>query len=187
MSAYTSPILRYGLIMPAMFNCVLLGGVIAGVSKLGTMRTEKEELYKEQTQRLAAMKKLEAELAPKRKNFLDQKVLLKSDPGQLFTRILDSLLPKFKEIELERSGLVFPLDRGRLGRQVKTEAARVKSSFQGGLGPMQETLLQVESLMPQAVLEELKITRKADLLMSQREFLVMEMTHTCWKAEEEKK
>lgn len=173
--------------MPAMFNCLLLGGVIAGVSKLGTMRTEKEERYKEQTLRLSIMKKLETELAPKRKTFQDQKLLLKGDPGQLFTRILDSLLPKYKEIELERSGLVFPLDRGRLGRQVKTDAARVKSSFQGGLGPMQEALLQVESLMPQAMLEELKITRKADLLLSQREFLVMEMTHTCWKAVEEKK
>ena len=52
---------------------------------------------------------------------------------------------------------------------------------------MQEALLQVESLMPQAVLEELKITRKADLLLNQREFLVMEMTHACWKAVEEKK
>ena len=30
MSLYTRPILRYGLIMPAMFNCLLLGGVIAG-------------------------------------------------------------------------------------------------------------------------------------------------------------
>lgn len=187
MSAYTRPILRYGLIMPAMFNCLLLGGVIAGVTKLSTMRTEKEELYKEQTQRLAAMKKLEAALAPRRKEFQDQKTVLKGDPGQLFTRILDTLLPKYQEIELQRSGLVFPLDRGRLGRQVKTDVARVKSSFQGGLGPMQEALLQVESLMPQAVLEELKITRKTDLLLNQREFLVMEMTHTCWKAVEEKK
>lgn len=187
MSAYTRPILRYGLIMPAMFNCLLLGGVAAGVSKLSAVRAQKAELYKEQTQRLAAMKKLEEALAPKRKTFLDQKALLKADPGHLFTRILDALLPKYKEIELERSGLVFPLDRGRLGRQVKTDLARVKSSFQGGLGPMQETLLQVESLMPQAVLEELKITRKTDQLLNQREFLVMEMTHTCWKAEEEKK
>jgi hypothetical protein len=187
MSAYTRPILRYGLIMPTMFNCLLLGGVIAGVSKLGTVRAEKEERYIEYTQRLAAMKKLEADLAPKRKTFQDQKILLKGDPGQLFTRILDTLLPKFTEIELERSGIVFPLDHGRFGSQIKTDVARVKSSFQGGLGPMQEALLQVESLMPQAVLEELKITRKTNQLLDQREYLLMEITHTCWKALEEKK
>jgi hypothetical protein len=187
MSAYTRPIIRYGLVMPALFNCLLLGGLLAAVHKIANVRSEKEELYKEQTLRLAAMQKLETELAPKRKVFQDQKALLKSDSGQIFTRLLDTLLSKYKEIELERSGLVFPLDRGHLGRQLKTDIALVKSSFQGGLGPMQETLLQIESLMPQAVLEELKITRKADPLLNQREFLVMEMTHACWKAAEEKK
>lgn len=187
MSAYTQPIFRFGLITPAIFNCLLLAGVLAGVSKLSAIRAEKEELYREQTLRLAAMKKLEADISPKRKIFLDQKAILKSDPGQLFTRILDSMLPKYKDIELQRSGLIFPLDRGRFGRQIKADAARVKSSFQGGLGPMQEALLQVESLMPQAVLEDMKITRKTDLLISQREYLVLEMTHTCWKAEEVKK
>ncbi|TDU70883.1 hypothetical protein EI77_02001 [Prosthecobacter fusiformis] len=186
MSAYTKPILRFGLITPAVFNCLLLAGAVAGVSKLNTVRTEKQERYQEQTQRLAAMKKLEASIAPKRKAFEDQKKLLSADPGQLFTRILDGMLPKYKEIELERSSLVFPLDKGRFAREVKADSARVKSSFQGGLGPMQEALLQVESLMPQAVLEDMKISRRADLLIKQREFLVLEMTHTCWKATDEK-
>ncbi|SKA82360.1 hypothetical protein SAMN02745166_00898 [Prosthecobacter debontii] len=187
MSAYTQPILRFGLITPAAFNILLLAGAIAGVMKLTSIRTEKEERYREQTMRLAAMKKLETDIAPKRKTFDDQKAILKADPGQLFTRILDAMLPKYKGIELERSALVFPLDQGRFGRQVLTDASRVKSSFQGGFGPMQEALLQVESLMPQAMLEEMKISRKADLLISQREYLVLDMTHTCWKASEDKK
>ena len=182
MSAYTQPILRFGLITPAVFNGLLLAGALWGVSKLGDVRTEKEKHYKEQTMRIAAMKTLEKELAPKRKSFEDQKKILQLDPGQAFTRILELLLPKYKEIELERSSMVFPLDRGPIVRQVHTDLARVKSSFQGGIGPMQEALFQVESLMPQAVLEELKITRKSDLLLNQPEHLVMEMTHTCWKA-----
>lgn len=186
MSVYTKPILRFGLITPALFNCVLLAGALAALGKLSTIRQQKEEQYQEQTQRLAAMKKLESDLAPRREGFKGQKTLLETDPGPLFTRVLDSILPKYKSIELERSGLVFPLDRGRIAREVKADAARVKSSFQGGMGPMQETLLQVESLVPQAVLEELKLTRKADVLLTQREFLVLELTHTCWKAGGEK-
>ena len=186
MSAYTQPILRFGLITPAVFNCILLAGTMAAVSKLSTVRAGKEEQYKEQTLRVSAMKKLEADLAPKRKTFEEQQKLLKTDPGQTFTRILDGMLPKYKEIELERSSLVFPLEAGRLTRDSKAEAARVKSSFQGGLGPMQEALLQVETLMPQAVLEDMKITRKTDQLLRQREFLLVEMSHTCWKATEEK-
>ena len=59
----------------ATFACLLLAGAMAGVSKLASIRAEKEERYKEQTQRLTAMKKLEAETAPKRKNFEDQKAM----------------------------------------------------------------------------------------------------------------
>ena len=186
MSAYTKPILRFGLITPALFNCFILGGVLAAVNKLSEMRTEKQALYEEETVRLKEIKDLEGIIAPKRKIFESQKKLLETEPGQLFTRMLEAQLPKYKGIELERSGLVFPLDRGRIASQSKTDVARVKSSFQGGLGPMQETLLQLESVMPQAMLEEMKVTRKADTLVNQREYLVLEMTHTCWKAGEEK-
>lgn len=186
MSAYTKPIIRFGLITPAVFNCVILGVALGGVSKLADVRKQKEALYQEQTQRLALVKQLEADLAPKRKTFEDQKKLLQVDPGQLFTRILDTLLPKYKEIELERSSLVFPLERGRIGRQIQADAGRVKSSFQGGFGPMQEALLQVESLMPQAVLEEMRITRKSDLLLNEADYLALDITHTCFKAKEGK-
>lgn len=183
MSVYTKPILRFGLITPAVFNCVLLAGVGAGVSKLSAVRADKEARYAEQTKRLAVIKQLEAKLAPRRPLFEDHKRILQSDPAQIFTKALDTAAPKYREFELERSSLVFPIDHGRLSRSVQCDKARVKSTFQGGIGPMQETLLQVESLMPQAVLEEIKIVRKSDLLLKRADRLEMEMTHTCWKAE----
>jgi hypothetical protein len=167
--------------MPAVFNCILVAAVFAANQKLASVRAVKEARYKEQVARLASIKSLEAEIAPKRKTFESQKVLLQADPGQLFTRVLDSLLPKYQHFELERTSLVFPLDRGRIGRQLQMDLARVKSSYEGGFGPMQEALLQVESLMPQALLEELKVTRKADLLLNKPDHLVFDVTHTCWK------
>jgi hypothetical protein len=181
MSAYTKPILRFGLAMPAVFNCILVAAVFAANQKLASVRAVKEARYKEQVARLASIKSLEAEIEPKRKTFDSQKVLLQADPGQLFTRVLDSLLPKYQHFELERTSLVFPLDRGRIGRQLQMDLARVKSTYEGGFGPMQEALLQVESLMPQALLEELKVTRKADLLLNKPDHLVFDVTHTCWK------
>ena len=182
MSAYTKPILRFGLATPAVFNCMLMVAVFFANSKLAKVRDVKEARYKEQVARLASIKSLEAEIAPKRKTFEGQKTLLQADPGQFFTKVLDTMLPKYQDYELERTGLVFPLDRGRITRQLQLDAARVKSSYEGGIGPMQETLLQVESLMPQATVEEFKITRKADLLLNKPDHLVFEVTHTCWKA-----
>jgi hypothetical protein len=184
MSAYTQPIIRFGLVTPAALNLLIFAGVFTAVNKLEQVRLQKEEIYREHTMRQGAIRKLENENAPKRPVYGDQKRLLGSDPVQLFTRLLDSILPKYKEIELERSSLVFPLDRGRVAKEAKTEVARVKTSFTGGYGPMQETFYQVESLMPQAVLEDIKITRKTHVL-TQREHLLIEATHTCWKAGEE--
>ena len=137
MSAYTKPIVRFGLITPTVFNLFLLGGVLAGVNKLNQVRAANEARYKEHTSRIVAMKALDTQLAPRRKVFDDQKHILQADPAQLFTRILDTMLPKYKEFELERSSLVFPQDRGRVGKHVHADAARVKSSFEGGIGPMQ--------------------------------------------------
>jgi hypothetical protein len=184
MSAYTKPILRFGLIIPAAFNCMLLAGVVAGVTKLSTLRAEREARYEEQTKRLIGMKALQAKLEPRRKPFEEQKKILSSDPGQLMTRGLDISLPKYTDLELARTSLVFPQDRGRLGRQLECDISKVKSTFEGGIGPMQETLLQVESLIPQAFLEEMKITRKSDLLLKRPDLLGIEVTHACWKAGE---
>lgn len=184
MSAYTKPILRFGLVTPALFNCVLLGIVCFANSKLSQTRAAKEARYTEWVARQAAVQRIEAEIAPKRKQFADQQSVLRSDPVSTFTSLLDAILPKYQEIELERTGLVFPLDRGRVGKQVKIDGARVKSSFEGGMGPMQETLLQVEAMMPQSFLEELKITRKSDTLLNKPDHLSFDMTHICWKAGE---
>jgi hypothetical protein len=184
MSAYTKPILRFGLFIPAVFNAMLLAGVVAGVSKLSTVRAQKETRYNEHTKRLAAMKQLEAKIAPKRKLFEEQKKILTSDPGQIMTRGLDASLPKYTELELARTSLIFPQDRGRLGRQMQCDISKVKCTFMGGIGPMQETLLQIESVMPHAFLEEIKVTRKTDLLLKRPDQLEIETTHACWKAGE---
>lgn len=184
MTAYTTPIIRTGIIPPVIFNLLLLGISFYGIAKIRSIRDTKSEIYQEYLARQDAIKKLEAQNAPRRNTFEDQKKLLQADPGLLFTKILDRLLSKYKEYELDRNSLVFPLDRGNLGRSVKTSLARVKSTLSGGLGPMQEAMFQVESLLPQAVLEELKISRKTDSVLNRKESLLMETTHTCWKSEE---
>lgn len=185
MTIYTKPILRYGLATPLLFSLVLLGAVGFALNKLSGVRKVKEERYAEQTLRLKTVQQLETEIAPKRPLFADQELLLKADQRQLLTRILDTAQKNYEVIELERSSLVVSPDRGRLGKRVQADLVRVQSSFQGGIGPMQETLLQVDALMPQAFLEEMKIARRPNPLRNRFDHLVIDVTHTCWMAGEE--
>ena len=187
MSNYLRPILRFGLITPGLLNGVLLGAAGMGIYKLAETRKVKNQVYQQEMLRQSAVKSLESKIALQRKDFADKKLILHSDSSQIFTRSLDSLLAKYKPVELERMGMVFLLDKGKVNRPVLSEATRVKSGFEGGIGPMQEALLQVESLMPQAVLEEMKITRKADLVTERRERLAFDITHVCWRAGEAKR
>ena len=182
MTLYTKPILRYGLITPVLFNLVLLGGIAAGFKKLSSVRTHKEERHAEHTLRVQSVKFLEAQIAPKRPQFDDQSKLLAADQRQIFTKILDTSLRNYDRLELQRSSLVVPPGKGRLGRHIDSNLSRVRSSFQGGVGPMQETLLQLDALMPQISLEEISITRQRAAGHNESDLLVMDATHTAWKS-----
>ena len=186
MSDYTKPIIRYGLITPVLFYVGVTLALLTLDNRFQQLRKQKEARYKKQLERLASIRSIADEIAPKRKTFEEQRLLLQLDPSHLFTQLSDAILSKYQSIELERTGMFFPSDRGRVGRYAECEVARIRSNFEGGFGPMQETLLQVESLMPQTVLEDLKITRKANTLPNKPRHLVFEMTHLCWKAAGEK-
>lgn len=186
MSDYTKPIIHFGLMTPLFFYGAVTVVLLVLDNRFQQVRKQKETRYKEQLVRLSSIQSIADEIAPKRKTFEEQRRLLQLEPSQIFTQLSDTILSKYQPIELERTGMFFPSDRGRVGRYAECEAARIKSNFEGGFGPMQETLLQVESLLPNAVLEDLKISRKANMLPSKPRHLVFEMTHLCWKATGEK-
>ena len=184
MSHYTAAIVRYGIVAPLILNGMLCGFATYAIQSLDKRIQTRREAYALHEQKMAAVRKMESDLAPLRPAHKDYQTILRTDPARLFSQILDNTLPKYRRIELERSSLVFLQDKGSLGRSVNHPSSRIKSTFEGGLGPMQEVLLQLESLMPQAILEELKITRKEDALIEGGEHLAFDLTHFCWKAED---
>jgi hypothetical protein len=180
MSAYTAAILRYGLIAPVALNGVMLVAAVYGNSRLSQVISRRDEAYREFKAREAEVARTDQALEPRRATFEDQKLVLKMDPALAYPLVLDTQIPKYKPLELERNSLVFPPEPGPLNRGVATAAVRVRTTWEGGYGPMQEILLQLESVLPQATLEDLKVSRKAGLLSGQPERLAIEMTHVCW-------
>ncbi len=185
MSAYTSAILRYGVIAPIAVNSLLLGLAVFGNTRLTQTISRKEAAYREYKAQEAEAERTDAALEPRRAPFEDQKLLLKLDTAQVYPEVVDTQMRKYKSVEIERNSLLFPTERGPLNRTVATRGVRVRTTWEGGYGPMQEILLQLESVLPQANLEDLKITRKSGLLPGQPQRLAFEMTHICWSAAHE--
>jgi hypothetical protein len=184
MSFYTAAIVRYGIAAPLILNGMLCGFVGFAIKRLERQIDNRKAAYALYEQKQGALRKLESEVTPLRPDHQDHQAILRSDPARLFSQILDTSLPKYRRIELERSSLVFLQDKGTIGRSLNSPCSRIKSTFEGGLGPMQEVLLQLESLMPQAILEEIKISRKENALIEGGEHLTFDITHFCWKSEE---
>ena len=185
MSAYTSAILRYGVIAPIAVNSLLLGLAVFGNTRLTQTISRKEAAYREYKAQEAEAERTDAALEPRRAPFEDQKKLLQLDPAIVYPQVLDTQIPKYKPLEIERNSLLFPTERGPLNRTVATTAVRVRTTWEGGYGPMQELLLQLESVLPQTDLEDLKISRKSGLLPGQPQRLAFELTHVCWSAPHE--
>lgn len=183
MSLYTKPILRYGVATPLIINTVLFSIALLLNSELKKIRKIKEELYSEQKIRIGAIKSIENDISSKKLIFEDKKRILQSNPNLIFTRTMETLLPKYREIELQQTSMVFPLEYARANSQIQTETSLIKSEFAGGFGPMQETLLQIESVMPQSNLQEIKITRKSGTVAAKPESHLFEITHFFWKTE----
>jgi hypothetical protein len=184
MSFYTPAIIRFGIIAPLVLNGMLCGFVGFAIKRLERQIQSRKATYALYEQKQAAVKSLESEINPLRPTHKDHLAILRSDPARIFSQILDNTLPKYRRIELERSSLVFLQDKGSIGRSVNSPCSRIKTTFEGGMGPMQEVLLQIESLMPQAILEEMKITRKENALLEGGEHLAFDITHFCWKSED---
>jgi hypothetical protein len=184
MSLYTAAIVRYGIIAPVMLNGVLFASAGFAIKRLEHQINVRKAAYALYEQKRAATQKLQAEVAPLRNSHKDLQLILRADPARLFSQILDNSLPKYKRIELERSSLIFLPDKGNIGRSLNASCSRIKSTFEGGFGPMQEVLLQLEALMPHAILEEFKITRKENALAEGGEHLAFDLTHFCWKSED---
>ncbi len=184
MSFYTAAIVRYGIVAPMILNGMLCTFAGFAVKRLERQINTRKAAYALYEQKKAATSKMEADVAPLRASHKDLQLILRSDPARLFSQILDNSLPKYKRMELERSSLTFLPDKGNIGRSVNAPCSRIKSTFEGGLGPMQEVLLQLESLMPQAILEDFKITRKENALTEGGEHLAFDLTHFCWKSED---
>ncbi len=176
MSNYTIPIIRYGLIAPLLAFGISTAILFIIETRVQRVHQQKQIRYNEQMTRLDSIRKIEDEIRPKRHLFQEQNRLLQLDPTPLFAQLSDATVAKYQPLALERTGMLYVTERGRFARYIEGSPARIKASFEGGFGPMQETLLQVESLIPHVILEELKISRKVTSLPNSNS-LIFELSY----------
>jgi len=161
----------------------LLVSLIIMWSSLGKFE-EKRDLKiaasKEAQESKIQEKALESLLAPRRGQMEYWEGHLTKDTVESFNENLDMILKRYDSNQLRPPTARRPAGKGVLGRGVEANAALFQLTFEGGFGPMQELMAELEVRMPQLVLEGIKITPAAVQAGGLGQKLKFELTYMAW-------
>lgn len=183
MSAYTAPIVKNGLVFPMLFLSILIGVVLYGLSSVLSESEIRNQRYATFQDRIKTAGQLEVKLKPGRERQTKYEAILKAEIKPLVSRQISQSMARYvdKEYELQQISLKQTEDRGSIGAILQSNFSRVLMSFRGGFGPMQETLLDLESEFPQLQMERMSITRAKGTGLNQREALTFNVDYIAWK------
>ena len=159
MSKHTQSILLFGLVLPGLVVGILLSIALVGRGKLVAQKELKEKEYEEFQTSAQQLSAIEEELSVEGRS--DQmeywEAELKKEFIQSLTQNLNEITSQFSEDQLIRTELSRPGTRSPIAGVTDNPHSRFKLSFEGGFGPMQIALAELEMRMPHLVLEGLDI------------------------------
>lgn len=183
MSAYTGPIIKNGLVFPLLGLSFLMALGAYGLSRVIGESEARKKIHAAYLERINTAAQLEVKLKPGRERQRKYEEILKAEIKPLLSKQINESMVRYvdKEYELQQVSLKQTEDRGSIGSVVQSNLSRVQMSFRGGYGPMQETLLDLESQFPQLQMEKMSIARTKGTGLDQREALTFNVDYIAWK------
>ena len=181
MKAYSQSILLFGIVLPGVVLGICTGLVIFGRDKLLSNKDLKEQLYEAYQMSSKELAAIEADLSVEgrsdRMEFWDAE--LKKEFIRTLTTNLNEITSQFSEDQLIRTELSRPSSRSPIASKTDNPHSRFKLSFEGGFGPMQTALAEMEMRMPQLVLEKLEMKPVRDP-QTGKDRLQFDATYLAW-------
>ncbi|CAN5753301.1 hypothetical protein BH11VER1_BH11VER1_34490 [soil metagenome] len=183
MSAYTAPIIKNGLVMPLLFLVVMLSAGAYALTSVKAESAARDKIYKDYVDRVNNSKLLEEKLKPGRDRQKKVEEMLKAEIKPVISKQLTASMDRYKdkEYELQQVSVKQTEDRGSIGSMVQSNLSRIQMVFRGGFGPMQETLLDLETQFPQLQMEKMVISKTKGFGEDQREALTFNVDYIAWK------
>ena len=181
MNQYSKSILLFGILLPGIVLGITTGLVIFGRDKLVSSKDLKEKAYEAWQMSSKELASIEQDLSVEgrqdRMEFWDAE--LKKEFVRTLTTNLNEITGQFSEEQLIRTELSRPSSRSPIASKTDNPHSRFKLSFEGGFGPMQTALAEMEMRMPQLVLERLEMKPVRDP-QSGRDRLQFDATYLAW-------
>lgn len=186
-SPHRQAILVFGIIVPVFLIGVVSIATLVGHSKLTNSFSEKVAALERYQTSETQVKELEAFMTTesRREKVTYWNSKLEADFVESLSKNLETLLAKYDSEVLRQTEMGQASGAGGIGPKTKHPHARMQLSFEGGFKPMQMLLAELETEMPQLVLESLSIQPKPGTSESEKTMLKFAITYLCWEKPKE--
>lgn len=175
MSIYRKAIAIHGLCVLCFAILFLIGGAWYGLHRVRSVQKEIQKSSEQALQLRSEMEAAHAKLKGRKERMEAWDQCLHGEVAQQITRALQEIMEPYREEELKQIALGRPAKRSALAGSTENSYSRLEVVFEGGYGPMQEVLAQLETRMPNLVLEELMVEPNRNTTS-----LSFRAIFTCW-------
>ncbi|WP_035606639.1 hypothetical protein [Haloferula sp. BvORR071] len=173
---YRQSIIIFGFVLPAAVCAIIVGGGIVLKSKATASFEEKQALYKSSEQSRAGSQNIEKEISQKRGFVEHWNSQLERETANAISSALKEIGDKLPAKEFQQTAVEYPNGAAGFAAASAQSSSQVRLAFRATYRSMQRAFLELETLMPQLQMQELKIDPNSST--SSMNFSV---TYTAWE------
>jgi hypothetical protein len=174
---YRQSIVIFGLVLPAAICAIIVGGGFFLKSKASASFQEKLALYKTSEQNRLGSQAIEKDISNKREHVERWTAQLGRETANSITSCLKEIADRLPPKEFQQTAVEYPSGEGTMGTATAQKSSQVRLAFRGTYRSVQRAFLELETLMPQLQLQELKI----DPSQSSTSTMNFAVTYTSWE------
>jgi hypothetical protein len=177
MNFYRQSIVLFGIVVPFLLCALAIGGCLIAIGNFQDTLKSKQANFKTNATLQVKIKQLEKEVKEERPHLErwigDLSKETASSVSNALRRILNDLPPK----EIQQTAFERPTTSGGFGSASAQKSSIIRVSFRGTYRTIQRALLELESLMPQLHIVDMKI----DPVSGQTSMINIQITYTVWE------
>jgi hypothetical protein len=174
---YRQSIVIFGFALPAAICATIVGGGLFLKTKATASLEEKLALYKASEQNRLGSQVIEKDVSKKREHVDRWTAQLERETANSITSCLKEIADRLPPKEFQQTAVEYPAGEGVMGTATAQKSSQVKLAFRGTYRSVQKAFLELETLMPQLQLQELKI----DPSQSSTSTMNFAVTYTSWE------
>lgn len=174
---YRQSIVIFGFALPAVICALVVGGGIILKSKAEASFQEKLSLFKASEANRLGSQGIEKDISQKRGHVERWTAQLERETANSITSYLKEIADRLPAKEFQQTAVEYPSGEGSFGTVTAQKSSQVRLAFRGTYRSVQKAFLELETLMPQLQLQELKI----DPNVSSPSTMNFSVTYTSWE------